>query len=85
MRDALQLQVGPSGGAVVEQQHGAAAAGEELLQREDLPAVAQRALRQQPQLGQRIEHHALRLDALDRVEHLVRRLGQLDLRRGGTS
>ena len=32
-------------GAVVEQQHGAVAAGEVLLERQDLPAIAQRALR----------------------------------------
>ena len=51
MGDAVQLQVARLGGPVVEQQHGAAVAGEAVLQRQDLPTVAQRGLRQQVQLG----------------------------------
>ena len=35
---------------------------EELLQRQDLLAVAQRALREQADLGERVEHDARRLD-----------------------
>ena len=58
MRDALQLQVVLGRRAVVEQQHGAVAAGEELLEREDLAAVAQRVAGQQPQLRERVEHDA---------------------------
>ena len=58
--DALQLQVRALGGAVVEQEHRAVAADEELLEREDLAPVAQRALRQQAHLGERVEHHPLR-------------------------
>ena len=30
-----------------------------MLQREDLPAIAQRILGQQPQLGKAVEHHPL--------------------------
>jgi hypothetical protein len=80
VRDALQLQVGPFGGAVVQQQHRAAAADEELLERQDLAAVAQRALRQQPQLGQRVEHQPSRAGLLDRGQHPADGLGQLDFR-----
>ena len=68
-------------GQVVEQQHGAVAAGEELLERQDLPAVAQRVARQQPQLRERIEHHARRLDPLHVRQDRLRRLAQLHLRR----
>ena len=38
----------------------ALAADEELLQRQDLPPIAQRVSGQEPELGQRIEHHARR-------------------------
>ncbi len=40
MDDALQLEVGRLGGLVVEQNHGALATDEELLQRQDLAPVA---------------------------------------------
>ena len=68
-------------GAVVEQQHGAVAADEELLQAEDLAAVAQRLARQQPHFRQRVEHHARRVDALDFGEHRLGGLAKLDLGR----
>ena len=44
-------------GLVVEQQDGAVALREEVLQRQHLAAVAQRVLRQQAQLGQAVDHH----------------------------
>jgi hypothetical protein len=81
VRDAVQLQVRAFGGAVIKQQNGAVAAEEEVLHGQDLAPVAQRVLRHQAQLGQRIEHHALRAGALHDLEHLARRLGQLHLRR----
>ena len=58
VRQALQLQVAAARGEVVEQQHRAVAAGEELLERENLAAVAQRLARQQPHLRQRVEDDA---------------------------
>jgi hypothetical protein len=66
-------------GHVVEQQGGAAAAGEELLQGEDLPAIAQRLAGQQAQLRQRVEHHAGRVQPLDRGEDLLDGGAELDL------
>ena len=64
--EALQLQVRPSAdGQVVEQEHRAAPADEVLLERQDLPAVAERALGEQPHLRERVEDEPLRLDALD--------------------
>ena len=56
----MQLQVGLVRRQVVEQDDRAIAAREEMLQRQHLPAVAQRALRQQPQLGQAVENDARR-------------------------
>ena len=67
------------GGQVVEQQHGRAVPGEIVLQRQDLPAVAQRALRQQADLGQAVEHDARRLDALDRLEDQPGGLAELEV------
>ena len=60
VRDALQLIVFRPAGAIVEHQDRAVAAGEILLQRENLPAIAQRILRDQPQLRQRVDDDALR-------------------------
>src|SRR5689334_6081503 len=48
MRDTLQLQIGTFGGSVVEKQHRAFAADKELFERQDLTAIAQRALGEKP-------------------------------------
>jgi hypothetical protein len=42
VRDRLHLQVAPRAGEIVEQQHGTTPPAEELLQRQQLPAVSQR-------------------------------------------
>ncbi len=81
VRDALDLQVVGGAGQIVQQQHRAAPAGEELLEGEDLPAVAQRVAGQEAQLRERIERHARRLDPLDVRQDRLRRLAQLDFRR----
>ena len=80
MREALELQIAGLRRAVVEQQHGAVTAGEELLETENLPAVAQRLAREQPHLGQRVEDDAGGADALHLGEHRFGRLAELDLR-----
>ena len=77
--EALQLQVGRVGGAVVEEDDRAAAAGEELLQGQDLAPVAQRVAGQQPHLGEGVEDDPRRLDLLHDVEDALRGLVQLDL------
>ena len=55
------------------------AAGEELLQGQDLAPVAQRVPGQQPHLGERVEHDPRRLDLLDDVQDSLRRLVELHL------
>ena len=78
---ALQLQIVLARGAVVEQHHGGAAAHEQLLQRENLPPVAQRVARQQPHLRQRIEDDAGRLDSIDDRHDRLGRLAEFHFRR----
>ena len=63
VRDAVHGLVGRLGGQVVEHQHGRVVPGEIVLQRQDLAAVAQRALRQQADLRQAVEHDPVRLHA----------------------
>ncbi len=73
MAEAVQVGVAiGAAGQVVDQQHGRVAAGEELLEGEDLAAVAQRILREQPHLRQAVEDDPPRLHPLDLV------LDQLD-------
>jgi hypothetical protein len=45
--DALQLEVAVAGRAVVEQEHGAAPSGEELLETEHLASIPQRVASEQ--------------------------------------
>ena len=71
MRDAVHGLVGGFGGQIVEQQNRGAVLREIMLDRQDLPPVAQRALRQQADFGQAVEHHPVRLDALDSLENLL--------------
>ena len=78
--DAVQLQVVRVGCPVVQHQHGAIAAGEELLQRQDLAPVAQRVLRQQPHFRQAVEDDPRRAQLLDALHHFAGRLAQLDFR-----
>ena len=47
------------------------AADEELLERQDLAAVAERVLREQPHLGKRVEDDRVGLDPLDLVQHAL--------------
>jgi hypothetical protein len=60
MGNGLRMDVLGGAAHVVEQQHGAPAAAEELLHRQDLPAIAQRIPGQQTQFGKRVEDHARR-------------------------
>ena len=76
--DALKLEVRAFGCSVVEQQHGAFAADEKLLQGQNLPAITQRALGQQPKFGERVENDAAGIDLFDRRQNLLGRFGQLN-------
>ena len=79
VRDAVDGLVGESDGQVVEQQHGGAELCEIMLDRQDLPPVAQRTLRQQPDLGKAVEHHPVRLRAIDGREDLLGGLAQFEV------
>jgi hypothetical protein len=81
VRDAVQLEIRRLRGLVVEEQDGAVAVGEEVLQREDLPTIAQRILGQQAHLGQAVEDDPTRAQAFDLLRHRPDRLPELDLRR----
>ncbi|MNI36541.1 hypothetical protein D3C73_905950 [compost metagenome] len=71
VRNAVHGFVQGLGCQIVQQQQRGVVTHEVMLDRQDLPAVAQRALRQQTNLGQAVEYHAGRLEALDRVENLL--------------
>ena len=77
---ALQQHVRRPRVRVVEEQDGAAEIDEALLQRQDLPAVAQPALGEQPQLGAGVEHDARRSQPVHLLEEGPHALAELDLR-----
>ncbi len=59
--DGVELQVVLRGGEIVEQDHGALTLGEEVLQGQHLAPVAQRALGQEAQLREAVDHHPARV------------------------
>lgn len=77
--DAVQLEIAILGGLVVEHQHGAAPSGEILLQGKDLPAVAKRALGEEAQLGQAVQHHPARLQFVHLAHDAADGFPKLDL------
>ena len=81
MRDAVHGPVVRLARQIVEHQHGRPAAREIMLQREDLAPVAKRGLRQQPDLGQAVEHDPRRLHLLERLEDALGRLAKLEIGR----
>lgn len=81
MGDAVQLQVARIGTAVVKHQDGAVTGREILLQGQDLPAIAQRVLRQQAHFRKAVEHHTGRAQAIDAFHDALDRLAQFDLGR----
>jgi hypothetical protein len=48
MRNRVQMHVAAVSRQIVQQEHGAFSSGKKMLQRQDLPAIAQRVLREQP-------------------------------------
>ena len=79
--DAVQLHVLRLGRLVVEHQHRAAQLGETLLQRQYLPAVAQRRLGQQSQFRKAVQDDAIGTFTFDRLQNLPGGLAKLELRR----
>ena len=66
--DRMQLDVVLLGREIVEEDDGAPTLREEVFQREHLPAIAQRVLRQEPELRKAVEHDPGRIDRADMVE-----------------
>ena len=81
MGDAVHRLVGDFGRQIVEQHHGGVALREVVLDRQNLPPVTQRALRQQADLGQAVEHHPVRLRALHHFEDLLGGFAELEIGR----
>ena len=81
VRDAVQLEIAARPALVVEEQHGAGARREEVLERQDLAAIADRALCEQAEFGQAVDYHALRAKLVDLGHHVTDRLAELDLAR----
>jgi hypothetical protein len=71
MRNAVHGLVGLLGRQIVEQHHRGAEFCEIMLARENLPPVAQRALRQQPDFGKTVEHDPARPRAFYRFKNLL--------------
>jgi len=81
VRDALKLQVRRRAGQIVEQEHRARRAGEELLEGEDLAPVTQRIAGDQSQFGQRVEDDSRRSNGFDVVQDRLGGFGELDFGR----
>jgi hypothetical protein len=67
------------GRQVVEQQNGRAVTREVVLERQNLPPVAQGALAEQADFRERIEHDALGLGALDGLEDCLRGFAEFEI------
>src|SRR5690348_702130 len=81
MGDRVELEVVLARREVVQQDHGGLPSGEKVLQREDLAAITQRALRQQPQFREAVNHDAGGVHLFDLVEDELAGLAQLHLGR----
>ena len=79
--NGMELKVVRGRREVIEQDDGAVPLSEEMLEREHLPPVAQRALGKHAHLRQAVEDHARRLRVLYPVEHKVGRFVELHLGR----
>ncbi len=85
VRDALHLQVVIGRGHVVEQHHRAIASGEELLQREDLPAIPQARFRPAAAARTASRRRRASASAVRRPRESAWSLTPVPPRRGGTS
>src|SRR3954468_20798684 len=79
--DTFDVEIVAGRSPVIEQQHGAIAAGEELLELKNLPPIPQCGIREHAELGERVEDEALRLQSLDFGKQCLRGAIQLYLRR----
>ena len=81
MRNAVNGAVGALGGEIVEHDDRGIVLREIMLQRQNLPPVAQRALRQQTDFREAVDDDALRLYPLDAVEDALYGLAELEIGR----
>src|ERR1700683_4187340 len=77
MGDAVKLQVGTLRGPVIEHDDGAATTQKQLLKRQNLTAVAQRALCKQAHFRQRIQYQTRRIESIYRGNQFPGGFGQL--------
>jgi len=79
MRDAVDGLVGDIGREIIEKHHGRIEPGKKVLDGQNLPAVPQRALGEKPDFRKTVEHDAMRLDPIDRLENLLGRLAEFEI------
>jgi hypothetical protein len=79
--NAVHRLVERVGGQVVEHHDGRVMLRKIMLERQDLPPIAQRALRQKADFRQAVEHYALRFDRLHGLENALGRFAKLEVRR----
>ena len=78
--EAVQAEIVDHLRQVVQEQDGAAALREEMLERQHLSAEAERALGEKPDFRQAVEHDPGRSDALDLVLDQLHGLSELQVR-----
>ena len=81
VRNAVNGAVGALGGEIVEHDDRRIMLREIMLQRENLPPVTQRALRQQTDFREAVDDDPFRLYPLDAVEDALHGLAELEIRR----
>ncbi len=81
MRYGMKMRVSLPmfGGEVIDENYSGVLAGKVLLQRQHLPPVAKRVLREETQLGKAVEHEALRPDLLNPLHDQVHGGAELNL------
>ena len=77
MGQTLDVGAGIVCGPIIKEQRGAVSPSEILFEGEDLPAVAQRGLREQPELGKGIEGNSRRSHSVHGLEEQFGRFVQL--------
>jgi hypothetical protein len=81
VRDALHLEIVVDRRHVVEQDHGAVASRKKLLERQNLPPIAERRAGEESQLRQRVEDYPGGLQPFHIRQNQLGRGRQFDLRR----
>ena len=80
MRDAVDGLVIFLRGQVIEQQDRRLALGEKMLQRQDLAAITQRPLREQPDLRKAVQYDPIGFDGIEGLENAPRGFAEFQVR-----